>query len=200
MVLYQYLVAPTTTRACCTITRGEPPTPWCTSRANWSPPLQQYFFERHAAYTCTYSNLLSCLGVVTRRTHNKQQQQHIIPLVYSTSHGSRSKQWEYERWLWEPQDEHLIAINSEGYWERRCIALAPLVRWYKTLLLFLWSDGCSSCTFLFEVYFYRAGVVSSLSFRYNYTYALPCSSQRCGWAASDGRRWNIYRLLLSRQL
>ena len=76
-----------------------------------------------------------------------------------------------ERLLCEPLHQHVTSVNSEDY-RVRCIARAPLLGRCKTLsYLFGPMDALLAvCAFL--CLFYRACVVTSLSFHTFFTYPL----------------------------
>ena len=69
-----------------------------------------------------------------------------------------------ERLLCEPLHQQLTSVNSEDYRERRIIAPVPVLRRSKTLsYLFGPTDALLAACSVLSL-FYRAGVVSSLSF------------------------------------
>ena len=87
---------------------------------------------------------------------------HLAPVVLRTATAGIGSS--NERLLCEPLHQHLTSVNSQDYRERRCIARALLLRRSKTLsYLFGPTDALLAACSVLSL-FYRAGVVSSLSF------------------------------------
>ena len=107
-------------------------------------------------------------------TNSSSNIPYLADTVLRTAAGAAGSGSSNERQLCEPLPQHLTSVNSEDKRERRCITRAPLLRLSRSLsYLFGPTDALFAvCSILCLFFFYRAGVVNSLSFPTFFTYAL----------------------------